>query len=304
MADRQEREGKRGDMFAVMEWIPQKKRGFFARRRALKHGLPPEAVRQYAGGVPYLSLRVERGLPLSFEHLAAAAGNLAGRMLLPGDVVLPPDCPLARFDTESYRTLLLFSGVRRLLFEGIRQNDPQAMRVGLYDPAGRCAAAALRLLRYTESVRILTGRLSAYAHYSRKALEMYGVEFIFSRDPYVLDGCSAIVAPFGMDGGALPSKTILFSGRADDVAFTLNGDCITLPAPLEAQRPPGIDRLDFAAALHSSARFPALSALIPHSFSRNGKLFSLKSIANAFFPLDKTATSHYNISIVPVRERT
>ena len=117
---------------------------------------------------------------------------------------------------------------------------------------------------------------------------LLGAGLIVTGEAGCLDSVAAVLAPEGLtggrrrEGGALvrPLNRLFFSGQAQSsFGLTLDGSCIRLPAPYESLVPPGVSRLDFAAALYDSARPKALARLLPSYICREGLRIPLRAAA-------------------------
>lgn len=271
-------------MFAVLQ--PAAGRPAGIRGRLFSRRRPAVEIRAgRAGGIPFVLLmaRCKKGR-MDWGKIYRAAGREAGRLVLPAGLTPPPGCGVIGYDSSLYRRILLANA----FFRCMASCSPRELSVALVDWEGRYGSLALELLARAGTVRVVTGRPEVYEVYEEEARRLLGAGLIVTGEAGCLDSVAAVLAPEGLtggrrrEGGALvrPLNRLFFSGQAQSsFGLTLDGSCIRLPAPYESLVPPGVSRLDFAAALYDSARPKDLARLLPSYICREGLRIPLRAAA-------------------------
>lgn len=241
-------------MFVTLSVAPPKTR----RKRNRE---PPLLIERIAlpGAFSFYRMTVRpRGSVLPWNAVAAAAGSLRGRFLLPKGVTAPEGSGVGVFVPEKLPLFLLLN----LAADVLAHRKVQAADVTVLDPAGVLSGRVERLVPFAGTLRVLTARPERYAEVRRSLLEEAGL--------------SLCLAP---PTAPLPERGVLLSLSAERVPRTFGGLLITgenrlflhgetfagrdvlLPPELEALRPPGIDRVQFASALEECCALPGLREL-------------------------------------------
>ena len=183
---------------------------------------------------------------LPWNAIAEAAGSLRGCFLLPPGLTVPPECRVRAFVPQVLPQFLLFNfGVFVLNRRGVRKAD-----LTVVDPQALFADRLERLLPFAATLRVLTARPACYSSTRRRLLELCGLTVcvapLYAPLPEhgVLLSLSAARVPRLFDG-------LLFTNENRRLlrGETVVGKDVLLPPRIEALRPPGIDRVQFASAL-------------------------------------------------------
>lgn len=267
-------------MFTVLQPIVRPTVGFMRRIRYL--GKPAVQIQpQRAGTITFCILRVrcKNGVP-HWNKVYRAAGRQAGQLVLPAGFSPPAGCGIRPYDNSRFRRMLLFNA----FFRCMASADPRRLSVALIDWDARYGEVALGILERAAAVHVVTIRPELYECYAEKAHAELGACLMLTDRTDCLESVAAVLAPEGLAGRHTfpeipPVNRIFFSGADSAAGMTVDGRCIRLPEPYESLLPPGIDRLDFGAALYDSGRPAALRRLLPAYIRKEGLRIPLRSAA-------------------------
>ena len=261
-------------MFAMFCPEPEKKRGFFARRRFHKKGSRPAAEYIEEGKARYYIIRCEYCAgELPFELIKELAGREAGRLVVPEDFVFPENSGLAAFEPEMFFAKALYYSMFSVLKAA---NVPASkIKLGIYDRQARMPETVLKLISIANELSVVTDRITRYDNVYNKALEEFGAAIKVTDDIHVLCGCNVVFVPFG----GLPmmdwrEKTVIFSlnnffaGRHNTV---LTCGEIALPGEYRHMVQPGFSPDIIAAALYERCRVFSDDMLFPVRLSCRGE---------------------------------
>jgi len=261
-------------MFAMFCPEPEKKRGFFAKRRFHKKGGRPTAEYVEEGKARYYIIRCEYCAgKLPFERIKQLAGREAGRLVVPEGFIFPEHSGLSEFEPEIFFAKALYYS----MFSVLKAAEVKAnkIRLGIYDDRARMPETVLKLISVAGDLSVVTDRINRYDHVYHKALGEFGAAITVTGDIHELCGCNVVFVPFG----GLPmldftKKTVVFSqnnffaGRRNTV-FTCGE--IALPREYEHLVLPGFSADIIAAALYERCRVFSDDVLFPVRLSCRGE---------------------------------
>ncbi|MDR1892759.1 MAG: hypothetical protein LBQ48_07100 [Oscillospiraceae bacterium] len=264
-------------MFAVFTETPPPPRGYFARRRAQRFGAFPAVEEKRAGGALFYVIKSETGsLGRDWALVRDAAGDAAGRILFPRDVIPDPTYMVPCRPQALCDRLLLNAAVRALRMAHLL---PARLKIALIDPSGVYAPLAGELLALTDNVYAVTQNAGRYDRLSDGWLANLGILPVVTKDRYYLDSVCAIIAPDGLDGLSVPENALLFSPKEFGGLFA-DTDCFTLPQPYLSALPPNISPADFGGALYEFCAVKALGNMAPGVLTDGIRRYTLRDLAN------------------------
>jgi len=220
---------------------------------------------------------------IDWAKVAYTAGRESGSLIIPENIVMPPGCPVKRYDCNNFLRHVFIGTIMGIIkTSGIRPRD---VNLGIYDPDALCPDTAISALSAAGTVKVVTGRLEKYTEYSHKAMDMYGAGLIVS--PFVdsFYRCDIIMAPFGLDGCEyIPSGALVFDQQGL-AGFSVSKECIILPKYYADMVPKGVCHADFAAVLFDRIRDVNMFKYRPHFLTKDGAKASIYKILEDFSAL-------------------
>ncbi len=204
-----------------------------------------------------MTVQTRRDL-LPWTAIAEVAGTLRTCFLLPQGTVPPPGCGVRTFSAAVLPQFLLLN----LGVSVLRSRAVQSAALTVVDPQAVLAGQLDLLVPFARTLRVLTDAPLRFAPLQQKLLNERGLALSVAPagaplpEHGVLLSLSAARVPRLFDGLLITNKNRrLLRGE------TVAGKDVVLPPKIEALRPPGIDRVQFASALFERCGVRALGTL-------------------------------------------
>ena len=270
---------------------------------------PPALMRvEPPGGAPFFRLEVtqRRKAQLPWAEIERAAGRLRTRVLFPEGVVPPPPPPARTHAQAQLEPGLRAFAPRRLpllLCLRLAQQMLQAshvparqLRVTVVDSKGVLTRQLEPLVPLAGSLRVFTPEPPIYRTAAEQLQRRYGAALVVSDSPACFAQSHVVVADdlrlfTGRESGLIltPDTETRLPGQACRVVRW--GEPI-LPQAHEALRPPGIDPLHFASALHELCGVKEMERLRFTHFAFDGvsQAYTLEDLAKILDTLCRNMT--------------
>ena len=197
---------------------------------------------------------------LPWADIARAAGSLRRRFLLPPSVTPPEGSGIRTFAPQTLPQFLLLNFAVRVLRE--KGLSPQSTPITLTDPQAALTQHIHQLAPFAKTLRVLTARPEQYEAAQQTLLAQTGMALCVAplsapkpQSGAAITLCAAWL-PRDFSGLVITTEQRLFL-RAETVC----GADVNLPEEIEALRPDGIDRVQFAAALEECCGMQSLRKL-------------------------------------------
>lgn len=282
-------------MFAVLRIAPQQKNGLFARIRRRLRPKPLSVQRRNLPDTYYMEITapVTRKGP-DWAAVRRAAGNEAGRLILPSGITAPPGSGVAEYDATAFLRRVLLNGAAAVCESAAAHGA--RFSVLLLDREANCPFVVPRLMRSAVTVYIVTARGEEYTRYADNIFALTGARPIVTAQDIAAD-CNIMLAPYGFDGlGSIAWRTATFVGDLRSGIY-LSGD-MTGFGGYESCVPKGYGSAKFLAAMCERAHVRPLCEVLPDSFYDGGAKISLTQLAHQICTLDMNGSSNYNSSII------
>ncbi len=245
------------------------------------------------GGTRYLILSAEtdRNGEADWTAIRQALAHGDLRLVPARSVVLPPDGPTAFADGALKRELMRHTaeyliGALSGAFGGRSDNGilsprPSGRRlmVGVYDPSGEWAEHLSDLTDFHAYLRVVTDAPDAYAAAAQTGMDRAGAALPVGDNRAALNRCALIVAPDGVDGLAIPPRTLVLSGVSGE-AHPQVADGY-LPAAVRerlGEIPNDCDAAAFLSAVYEEDGDASLAEGIPLAVTVGGGTVSMRDI--------------------------
>lgn len=251
------------------------KRSFLPRRNKIAEEL------KSAGGIDVRHIRcIHRHGRLPYEKIARLCGSEAGRLLTLETLELPEETGLRRFYCDELRVRLsLNMGIE--ILKGLKELSDR-VRVGVYDPQGRLADGIDGLLRFTESLTVVTRMTGIYGAEAERILNESGAVFNLSRRMKSLEKAKLVIAPEQLKAPLpLSGDAVILTTAPPAVSqgcavffkyfFNLSEELIKL-------LPQGFDAEYLASALYTLCGRYDLGSVVPQATKGSGEAHTLVSL--------------------------
>lgn len=253
-------------VFTVSERKKSRRRWFFKKNPAY------EIERKEIGNTYFYILKaLSYNGKINWKTVLKAIPNTPGNIVTDQSITFANTAKIKPYDTSNFLKILYYN----LFCYSLRHCNPSQQNVAVVDMQGRLCNQALSLLKRSATVYVVTANQNRYLDINQTAAELYGAELIIVDDIAPVMNCTAILAPFGVEGyGELQHHPFLFAPK---FGFEFCSEDIFLPPHLEKVRPIGVDKLEFAAALYEKCRIDILLNLVPSYIRRDGARIPVKT---------------------------
>lgn len=248
--------------------------------RVLDRILPrrPAAEWKKAMDVPYLEVTVfDPAGAKTWKRVERLADTLCGRMVLPEEMFETGSDSIRRFDAKDRFLPVVVQNTVCLLLE--ESGLPLYRRtVGLVDPRGIYQSMAVRLLRHSTALRVMTGEPDRYRKFAEQMMENFGAPVMLTTPESTMCDCVVAAAPDGLRAGlAAQIRCPVVSARdTEGGGSVLSHLKVTPPEELDGQIPEGIAPAEFLGALYEIGGVQSLGALSASGGRIGGRSVSLR----------------------------
>lgn len=218
---------------------------------------------------------------IRWDKIKKYAGDESERLLTPESLVLPKECGLRRFECHELKARFCINtaiGVLKLLkdFKG-------SIKVAVFDPDGTVADSAEILLKYTQSLMVVTRMTGIYGAEAERILSESGAVLSVSKRLKSLSSAQLIVAPHRlMVQLPVEKNAVILTSAIPGVSqrcgvyyryfFSLSEELLKL-------LPQGFDAEYLASALYTlKGRFD-LGSIMPQAIKGEGLVHTLVSLS-------------------------
>lgn len=226
---------------------------------------------------------INRSDKVNFKKLDKLIGAQRNRLLCSPDTKLPKSQGFRRFKSYDY-TRRLCTNTAITLLSSLKGAD---ISVGLLDIDASFAALPQYLLKYTDTVVVVTNEYDIYSEVAENILGDTGAPLRLSKTVRSLELCDLIIAPKGLthDINPKPDAVVLTDSKP-----LKNMDCsviygydISLPEKLETLCPDSLDKTYFAGALYTMGRVHQLGAVVPQFLKSKDDIHTVSSLIKLLY---------------------
>lgn len=226
---------------------------------------------------------INRSGKVNFKKLDKVIGPQRNRVLCPPDTKLPRTLGYRRFESYDF-TRRLCTNTAITLLSSFKGAD---ISVGLLDTDASFAILPQYLLKYTDSVVVVTNEHHIYSTVAENILSDTGAPLRLSKTVRSLELCDLIVAPKGVTPDLNPKADALV---LTDSKPQKNMDCtviygydITLPKNFETLCLDPLDKTYLAGALYTMGRVHQLGAVVPEFYRSDDKIHTISSLMKLLY---------------------
>ncbi len=226
---------------------------------------------------------INRSGKVNFKKLDKVIGAQRNHLLCPPDTQLPKTLGFRRFESYEF-TRRLCTNIAITLLSSLKGAD---ISVGLLDCDASFAVLPQYLLKYTDTVVVVTNEYDIYSEVAENILSDTGAPLRLSKTVRSLELCDMIIAPKGLtpDINPKPDALVLTDSKPKKPmdCSVIYGYDITLPKELEAMCPDSLDKTYFAGALYTMGRVHQLGAVVPQFLKSEDKIHTISSLINLLY---------------------
>lgn len=231
-----------------------------------------------------------RNHKVNWKKLDKVIGAQRNRLLCSTDVPLPQEMGFKRFVDNNFKYRMC-TNLAICLLSSIKAH----VTVGVIDTDASFTPIIKYLLKYTDSVVVVTNESEIYKEVAENLLHDLGAPIRLSKNPGALCDCDLIVAPKGIDKNIIlkQNAVVLTTQKPDNkVPCTVINDYeIDLNNDIENICPKGIDKTYFASALYTHGHMFELGSYVPQICISDIKLHTVSSLKRELLQLcDKNLT--------------
>lgn len=215
---------------------------------------------------------------VNFSKIDKEVGAQRNRLLCKATLKLPEDLGYRRFYSTEFKARLCTNLAISLLSSLSDSN----LSVGLIDAHASFTTLPKYLLRYTDSVVVVTEESDIYREVNESLLHDIGAPIRISKSLNSLYNCDLIIAPEPLKG-RIDTKTQAIIVTTQKPEFTVESTVIydyhlELSEKLRSIKPKGISETYFAGALYSLLRVYCLGSKLPDLCISENKVHTPKSL--------------------------
>ena len=209
---------------------------------------------------------IHRHGKLNFEKIAKLCGEDAHRLLCKEDLTLPEDSGLFRFECDELKVRLSLNMAIELLKLCRKSSKP--VKVAVFDPDGRIADGVGVMLKYTDSVTVVTRMTGLYSAEASRLMEESGAVLTVSKRMKSLNSAHLVVAPLKLrcQLPIMKEAVVLASAypaASQKAAVYFKYYFSSLSDELLKYIPEGLDSEYFASALYTLCSRHELGSIVP-----------------------------------------
>ena len=226
---------------------------------------------------------INRSGKVNYKKLDKVIGAQRNRVLCPSDTELPKKLGYKRFESGDF-TRRLCTNTAITLLSSLKG---ASISVGLLDCDASYLALPQYLLKYTDTVVVVTNEYDIYSEVAQDILCELGAPLRLSKTVRSLELCDLIIAPKGLtpDINPKPDAVVLTDKKPQKHmdCSVIYGYDITLSKELEAECPDYLDETYFAGALYTMGRKHELGAVVPQFLKCEDKIHTISSLINLLY---------------------
>ncbi len=221
---------------------------------------------------------INRNAKVNFRKIDKAVGAQRNRLLCNEKLKLPSALSFKRFESDEYKVRLCTNVALALLASSKRVN----YNIGLLDDYAHHTALLRYILRYTDSLVVVTKNTDVYSEVAKELLEDIGAPIRLSKTIRSLYNCDIIIAPDGINESvSVKAECLILTQKKPQIntkAKVVFDYHIRLPGSLSKICPECIDETYFASALYTLGHRFELGSLVPSLCVANDRVHTFSSL--------------------------
>lgn len=226
-----------------------------------------------------ISYRLRSGR-VNYKKLDKIIGAQRNRLLCDKALGLPKELGYRRYENNEFLCRMCTNVALCILSRESLKN----VTVGLVDTDASFTTLPEHLLRYTDSVVVVSDKTDVYSEVAETILYETGAPLRLSKTTRSLYDCDIVIAPKGVDNSfSLKQNAVVLTTKKPEseyqitVVYDYN---IELPQYIRDICPEGIDDTYFASALYTLGHMYKLGSLIPTLCVSNNGVQTVSSLRN------------------------
>lgn len=236
--------------------------------------------------ITYLSRREK----VNFSKIDRIVGAQRNRLLCAEDSIIATKQGYKRFDDKLYKKRLCTN----LSIALLRLCKKEKLKVGFVDIDGELSFFIKYLLRYCDSLNVVTHDIKNYSEFCDELMYETGVSVRISRKFLALSDCDIIIAPDYMDFSIKlkESAVVLCTEKPKiNTRYTVVYDyCITLPKELIPLKTKFLSDTYIMSALYTMKMMYDLGSIVPSLCVCENSVHTIESLKNSVLKAHKTLT--------------
>lgn len=216
---------------------------------------------------------------INWNDIDRRVGISRNHLLCSEYLQLPDNMGYKRFYSEDFAKRLCTNMAMYILS---KLENPQRLKVCLYDREGESADSLAQFVRYAPEIRVITENPGVYSDLSEMVLEETGISPVICQSTDSLRDCDFLVAPCAVTL-PLPLQNHCVTLTSCCPATAQNGVLyfryhFKMPNKFEQIKPPDLSDFYFASALYTKARQHQLGSIVPvlcSNYSTGARIESL-----------------------------
>ncbi|MEE0265896.1 MAG: hypothetical protein UD936_09755 [Acutalibacteraceae bacterium] len=130
---------------------------------------------------------------INWNKIRELAGNEKNNILCSADIAIPEDCGIKRYSTNTLKERIS----ENTALEVIRRCSEgcNSLKVGLYDPHADKKDLIPSLIKYTDSITVVTNAADEYYQVYKQTIADTGAVLMLKQSVSALKGCNIVIAP-------------------------------------------------------------------------------------------------------------
>lgn len=223
---------------------------------------------------------INRNSKVNYKKIDKLVGAQRNHLLCNEKLKLPSTLSFKRFKSDEYKVRLCTNTALALLASSKRVN----YNIGLIDEKAHHTALPRYILRYTDTLVVVSTNTDVYSDVAKELLEEIGAPIRLSKTAKSLYNCDIIIAPEGIAQG-ISTKDDCLILTTKKPEFSVNSKVIfdysvRLSSALSKICPECIDETYFASALYTIGHRFELGSLVPSVCVTNDRVHTFSSLKN------------------------
>ena len=235
-----------------------------------------------AQGIKVKHIRyIQKSKKIRWDKIKKFSLEESGRLLVSEELELPENSGLMRFESSALKERLCLNTATSVL-ETIKAQRCK-VKVAVYDPDGLVVDSAEALLRFADTITIVTRMTGFYSAEAQRIMDERGAVLKVSRSTESLASAQLVVAPQVLIKELpLNKQAVVLTVAKPQVSQkcrVLSGYDFALSEETEALIPRGFDKVYFASALYTLCRRFDLGSVVPRVIEGEGVSYTQESLA-------------------------
>lgn len=224
---------------------------------------------------------IHRRGKIHWDKIKKIAGDEKNRLLISENTTLPQNSELMRFECTEFKSRLCINMAAEVL--KLLKNSKAKIKVAVFDPEASVVDAMDMLLKFTESITVVTRMTGIYSAEAERILNESGAVLSISRRLKSLEGAELLIVPNKLSVLLPLDKTATILTVAPPAVSQRCGVYykyyFTLSEELLKLLPQGFDAEYLASALYTLLGRLHFGATVPQAVKGDGAVHTLVSLS-------------------------